>query len=154
HRLGVRASDVESVARELAAELGAASGAAVTADSARAAWIAALARDLQAHQGRCLVLAGDVQPAPVHELARAMNRTLGATGVTLEERPSVEVQPVDPIASLRELVADIDAGRVALLVIAGTNPVYTAPVDFDFAAKMEKVGLRVHLGLYDDETAE
>ena len=152
HRLGVRAADVESVARELAAELGAAGGSA--ANTTRAAWVSALARDLQAHKGRVLVMAGDMQPAPVHALAQGLNQALGAVGNTVEYLPSVEVQPVDPIASLRELVTDIDAGRVALLVIAGTNPVYTAPVDFDFAAKLEKVGLRVHLGLYDDETAE
>jgi molybdopterin-containing oxidoreductase family iron-sulfur binding subunit len=31
--------------------------------------------------------------------------------------------------------------------------VYTAPVDLKFAEAMEKVALRVHLGLYEDETA-
>jgi MoCo/4Fe-4S cofactor protein with predicted Tat translocation signal len=152
HRLGVRAVEVESVARELLAALGAGGGGG--ANTTRAAWVAALARDLQAHQGRCLVMAGDMQPAPVHALAQSLNQTLGAVGATVEYLPSVEVQPVDPMASLRELVADIDGGRVALLVIAGTNPVYTAPVDLDFAARLEKVGLRIHLGLYDDETAE
>jgi len=154
HRLVVRASEVEGVARQLAAELGAASGAPTTAVTTRAAWLAALAHDLQTQRGRCLVMAGDTQPPAVHELARAMNQALGAVGSAVEYVPSVEVLPVDPIASLRELVTDIDAGRVALLVIAGSNPVYTAPVDFDFAAKLEKVALRVHLGLYDDETAE
>ena len=44
-------------------------------------------------------------------------------------------------------------GRVELLVVLGSNPVYTAPVDFDFTKQLERVPLRVHLGLYQDETA-
>ena len=40
-----------------------------------------------------------------------------------------------------------------MLVILGGNPVYTAPADLEFADAMQKVALRVHLGLYADETA-
>jgi molybdopterin-containing oxidoreductase family iron-sulfur binding subunit len=45
------------------------------------------------------------------------------------------------------------AGRVELLVIIGGNPVYTAPADLRFAEHLGKVGTRVHLSLYDDETS-
>ncbi len=55
--------------------------------------------------------------------------------------------------SLRQLVEDMDAGRVEMLVIVGGNPVYTAPADFNFAERMGKVPLRVHLSLYQDETS-
>ena len=40
-----------------------------------------------------------------------------------------------------------------LLLILSANPVYTAPVDLGFAAAMKKVGTRIHLGHYVDETA-
>ena len=33
------------------------------------------------------------------------------------------------------------------------NPVYSAPVDFKFTEALEHVSLRVHFGLYQDETA-
>ena len=56
--------------------------------------------------------------------------------------------------SLRDLVADMNAGRVEVLLILGANPVYTAPADLPFADHLLKVGMRIHLGLYDDETAE
>ena len=49
--------------------------------------------------------------------------------------------------SLRELVADMSAGKVDLLVIVGGNPVYTAPADLQFADALGKVPLRVHLSL-------
>ena len=42
---------------------------------------------------------------------------------------------------------------VVLLVMLGTNPVYDAPADLDFAGAYAKVGLRMHVGLYQDETA-
>ena len=41
-----------------------------------------------------------------------------------------------------------------MLVIVGGNPVYNAPVDFAFTQRMSKVKLRIHMGLYADETSE
>ena len=49
---------------------------------------------------------------------------------------------------------DLNAGKVELLLILGANPVYDAPADFEFAAAITKAKLRVHSGLYNDETAE
>ena len=48
------------------------------------------------------------------------------------------------------------AGKVDLLVILGGNPVYDAPADLNFAEalKNSKIPLRVHHGLYQNETAE
>jgi anaerobic selenocysteine-containing dehydrogenase len=40
------------------------------------------------------------------------------------------------------------------LLLMGANPIYDAPADFDFLSAMNKVPLRVHHGLYRDETAE
>jgi len=47
-------------------------------------------------------------------------------------------------------------GKVDLLIILGGNPVYDAPSDLNFADAMtsSKVPLRVHYGLYQNETAE
>ena len=39
-------------------------------------------------------------------------------------------------------------------MLGGNNPVYDAPVDFDFGPALLKVKTRVHSGLYYDETAE
>ena len=49
----------------------------------------------------------------------------------------------------------MNAGRVDVLVILGGNPVFTAPADLNFGEALEQGRrLRVHLGLYHDETAE
>ena len=49
-------------------------------------FIAAAAKDLQAHRGRSLVIAGDYQPAAVHQLAHALNQSLGNIGTTITVR--------------------------------------------------------------------
>src|SRR5260370_11279310 len=56
--------------------------------------------------------------------------------------------------SLRELGEDMRSGRVETVVIIGGNPVFTAPADLQFTDGLQKVGLRIHLGLYDNETAQ
>jgi MoCo/4Fe-4S cofactor protein with predicted Tat translocation signal len=152
HRLPLRATDVEPFARALAAAL----GVRARADAARLeghdAFVAALARDLQRHRGRSVVIPGDGQPAAVHALAHAMNQALGNVGQTVEYTDPVEAENMDQGASLAELVEAMDQGQVEVLVIVGGNPVFTAPADLRFAERLERVGLRVHHGLYYDET--
>jgi MoCo/4Fe-4S cofactor protein with predicted Tat translocation signal len=155
HRLPLRASEIEALAGAVAAAVGAPAGAAAaSAGSVPAAWIAAVAKDLQAHAGRSVVMAGPWQPPSVHALAHAVNQKLGNVGQTVSYAPSVEARPIDQMASLRELAAAMDAGQVQTLLVLGGNPVYDAPADLEFARRMDKVPLRIHVGLYDDETAE
>jgi molybdopterin-containing oxidoreductase family iron-sulfur binding subunit len=47
----------------------------------------------------------------------------------------------------------MNGGAVDLLVMLGCNPAFTAPADLHFADELSKVKMRVHLGLYEDETA-
>ncbi len=58
------------------------------------------------------------------------------------------------LEQLRQLTAEMRSGKVDMLVVLNTNPVYDAPPDLDFLDALNKVGLRVHLGLYQDETAK
>ena len=58
------------------------------------------------------------------------------------------------LESLKELVADMQAGQVDTLLMLGVNPVYNAPVDLHFRENLLKVRSRIHLSLYEDETAE
>ena len=124
-----------------------------TTDAQRSQWIDALVRDLQKHRGASVVIAGDQQPPGVHALAHAMNQALDNVGKTVVYTDPVEANPVDQMASLRELVKDMEAGAVRILLMLGGNPVYTAPVDLGFAEQLAKVPLRVHSGLYEDETS-
>ena len=155
HRMPLRAADVEQFAWSLAAALG--------ADTRRAQrrihrgfdnWIGPLARDLQKHRGASLVIAGEQQSPAVHALAHAMNAALGNVGKTVFYTDPVEANPVDQVASLHDLVKDLDAGAVDLLLILGGNPAYNAPVELGMRDRLKKAKLRIHLGLYEDETSE
>ena len=150
HRLPMRASEIERFAGAVANELGVKTGADHPDHNQ---WVTALVRDLQKHQGSSIVLAGEQQPPSVHALAHALNHVLGNVGKTVVYTDSVEADPGNQLASLRELVRDMEAGHVDLLVIADSNPVFTAPADLRFAEHLLKVKRRIHMGLYQDETA-
>jgi molybdopterin-containing oxidoreductase family iron-sulfur binding subunit len=108
---------------------------------------------LKAHRGRSLVIAGDHQPAAVHAIAHAINDALGNAGTTVIYTDSIRPKTAKPPGTLEELSDDMNSGAVELLLIVGGNPVYDAPADFDFAKRLDKVALRAHLSLYEDETS-
>src|SRR5579864_1548397 len=155
HRLPVRSSQLEILARVIpVAEMRNSIAPGLTAleeGFAALAW-----KDLKSHAGSSLVLVGDHQPATVHALAHAMNAELGNVGKTVSYTDPVDANPINQTESIKELVADMQAGKVDLLIVLGGNPVYDAPADLNFAdvLKSGKVPVRVHHGLYQDETAE
>jgi len=116
--------------------------------------VAALVKDLQAHKGAAVVIPGDNQPPAVHALAHAMNQALGAVGTTVFYTDPVEAKPQDQTAALKELVDDMNGGKVDLLMIVGGNPVYDAPADLKFGDAMGKVQLRVQHSAYQNETTD
>jgi MoCo/4Fe-4S cofactor protein with predicted Tat translocation signal len=150
NRLPLKSSQIEAFARAVAAGVGA-SGISGAAPGESAAFASAVAKDLSEHKGRAVVIAGDAQPAAVHAIAHAINAAIGAPVTYL---PTPEIVPSEQSAAFAELVSDINAGRVQMLVIVGeSNPVHTAPADFKFAEAIRKVSLVVHSGLFFDETA-
>jgi molybdopterin-containing oxidoreductase family iron-sulfur binding subunit len=154
HRMPLRAADVEQFAWSLANALGAETGGRKGASTAADRWIEPIKRDLQKHRGSSLVIAGEQQSPAVHALAHSMNAVLGNVGKTVLYTEPVEAQPVDQVASLHDLVKDLDAGAVDLLLILGGNPAYNAPVELGFRDRLKKAALRVHLSLHEDETSE
>ncbi|MGH9768135.1 MAG: TAT-variant-translocated molybdopterin oxidoreductase [Blastocatellia bacterium] len=162
-RLPIRASEVEAFALAIAAAVGV-SGAPQANTSGlsgeAAKFAAAVAKDLKAHSGKSIVIAGEYQSPSVHAIAHAINSALGAPGATLYYTDPLEIHPgdgpVDQIASITDLVNDLNAGKVELLVIISANPVYNAPVfsgGQKFLEAMKKAPMRVQMGMFNDETA-
>ncbi|HKP83289.1 MAG TPA: TAT-variant-translocated molybdopterin oxidoreductase [Pyrinomonadaceae bacterium] len=153
HTWVIKPSELEAVAKSIAAGVVPQSGTA----TANLQWIEPLVRDLQQHRGASIVLAGNGQPPIIHALAHAMNNALGNVGKTVFYTDPLEINPVDQRASLEDLLKDIDAGSVELLVILGGNPVYNTPADkkLDFnRLDKHKNMVRVHLSEYKNETSE
>jgi molybdopterin-containing oxidoreductase family iron-sulfur binding subunit len=124
--------------------------------------LSAVARDLAAHRGRCVVLAGREQPAEVHALAHAMNAAVGNMGQTVVYTEPLEMEPARAVGSLQDLVEAMDRGQVETLVILGGNPAYHAPADLEFARRLAvadgqgkpRIPLRIHYSLYANETTQ
>ncbi|MGB2602428.1 MAG: TAT-variant-translocated molybdopterin oxidoreductase [Candidatus Sulfotelmatobacter sp.] len=162
HRLPVRGGEIDGCARFLAAATGAigngVSGLSGNVPGAEntARFLEALSKDIGRDGSSTVVIAGEHQPADRHALVHAINAKLGNVGKTVFYTDPIDANPINQTESIKELVGDINAGKVDLLVILGGNPAYDAPVDLDFAnvLKNGRVPLRVHLGLYQNETAE
>jgi molybdopterin-containing oxidoreductase family iron-sulfur binding subunit len=153
HRLVLRPSEVESLARALAAKVGL-SGSAGNLSPDQLKWLDAVAADLMEHKGKCLVVPGEFQSPAVYALAHAINGALGNVGQTVTYIDPVEVDAVEHGQSIRELIADMNAGKVETLVIIGGDPAFNAPVDLDFVGAVEKVKLRIQFSSYKNATGD
>jgi molybdopterin-containing oxidoreductase family iron-sulfur binding subunit len=132
--LAARPTEIRALASVLLAAIeGRTTDNAVTPRQRR--WALAAAADLRT--GRGLVVAGDRQAAEVHAIAHLINQAIGANGTTVSyTAPAV----IDPLGlGLPDLADAIRRGTVQTLVIADTNPVYTAPPELDFASLLARV---------------
>ena len=113
------------------------------------------ARTSRAHRGREPRRRGRPAAAGRARARRTRSTTRSATSAqTVVYTEPVEAEPGRP--ARRRCASSSPTwtpGKVEVLLILGGNPVYTAPADLEFAERLDKVGFRVHLGLYDDETA-
>jgi len=153
HRLPLGSAEIESLTFAIAKALGL-DAPEPSGVAAHASWVAAVVADLQAHKGKSLVVPGEFQSPVVHAFAHRINYALGNIGASVLYTRTVEEDAVVHGESLRDLTADMEAGKVEALFVLGGNPVYDAPVDLRFAEHLGKVGLRIHLGSHDDETSE
>ncbi len=161
HRVTVRPSAILTVAAYIDAKVSAARSASDAQKAPEASALGdaevlkvvdVLVKDLVAHAGKSLVVAGAKHPPEVHALVHRINNVLGNVGstVTYHDAPDTIVGGVDELTGL---VADMESGKVTTLLILGGNPVYDAPVDLGFEAALSKVKTSFHVGLYNDETA-
>lgn len=155
HRLRMRASQMEGFASALAAALGAgaAPSGAVWTDE-QTAYLNAVAKDLKANAGKCVVIPGEQAVPGVHLAALAINQALGNVGKTVVYTETVHPMPSVQGDDIRRLVQDLNAGKVDWLVMLDANPVYSAPADLQFEKALGHAKIAAHLGLYPDETAQ
>ena len=115
-----------------------------------AIWQARAAAALRGARGASLVVAGSHQPPEIHEAAHRINAALGNIGQTVFYTTPV----IGQAGTMSELAEEIKAGSVKALVMLDTNPAYESPGELGFAGLLHKVALKIHAGLYEDETAD
>ena len=77
--------------------------------------------------------------------------SLGAVGTTVELHENPSLYQGDDKA-FAQLVTDMNAGKVAALIVDGINPSYHAADVASFNAGLDKVGFSVSTALFADET--
>ncbi|MBA4186905.1 MAG: molybdopterin oxidoreductase [Planctomycetaceae bacterium] len=113
-------------------------------------WVKALANDLAENRFHIAIIVGHRQPAWVHALGHAINDALSKTGgIRLES-----AFPEQSEKGIRDLTRDMAAGKVSTLLVVGGNPALNAPADVNFKAELQKVGTKIRLGLFHDQTSE
>jgi molybdopterin-containing oxidoreductase family iron-sulfur binding subunit len=143
HRLRVPAGIIPKVVDEIFNQV---SGSTPFLDR----WISGCAKDLLAHRGEVLVVAGQRQPMEVHLLAWAINSALGAIGNTVVLQKTTESKK-NGIAEFGEIFRDHENRT---LIVLGGNPAYNAPADLTdlFGQAKGKPREFIRLGYYEEET--
>jgi molybdopterin-containing oxidoreductase family iron-sulfur binding subunit len=113
----------------------------------------ALADRLWHARGKSLVVC-DSQDVPTQIVCNFINDLLQGYGQTLEIAPASQQRSADD-GPLAELLEQLKAGQVGVLVIAGVNPVYDLPSGPQIGEWLrgDKAPLVVRLGQHADETA-
>ncbi len=107
------------------------------------------AQQLKAAGSKAVVVTG-IQDKDAQVIALAINNKLGSK-VFNAERPKLTSQ--GDAAKVKALVADMNAGKVGAVLIAGVNPVYSLPNSKEFVSGLKKVGVTVSFASSNDETA-
>ncbi len=149
HHLAATPDDIAALATALLDDVTGAPAASADA-SPLSLWRARAAAALRAAPGASLVIAGSTQPAEVQEAVHRLNQALGNIDRT--------VFYTDPVATAAEpldrLAESIATGETRALLMLDVNPAYDAPGALGFAELLPKVALKIHAGLYQDETAD
>lgn len=133
----------------VSAELGGQKTAHTLAEAADALWQA---------RGHGLVVAGG--PATRSATGVALQVVVNLLNSALENEGAVVdgsnwAKPTQPhTAALEKLVAEMRSGSVDVLLIAGTNPAFSAPTQMGFAEAAAQVGSVVVISDREDETAQ
>ena len=116
-----------------------------------AAVIDEIAEQLWRAREQALVISGSHDVA-LQVVCNTVNQLLGAYGSTLDlEQGSLQRQGSD--RAIEGLVAELAAGSVGALFVAGVNPVYELPGGAALAEHLRKVPLLVSFASHLDETA-
>jgi len=114
--------------------------------------IAKIAKELVENKGNSLVVAG-ANDEGIQTLVNGINKMLDNYGKTVDYVNYSNLKQANDKA-FTDLVADMSAGKVSVLMTHNCNPVYTAPASLKFAEAYKKVATKVSFSQVMDETSE
>lgn len=110
-----------------------------------------LVKDLKAARGKALVYAGARLPEAVHRVVNAINDAIGAGALYRTELTPVVQHPMASDDQLKTLVADMNAGKVGVLLHWDSNPAYHL-ASLGYAEALAKVPVSALMGTHSNET--
>lgn len=120
------------------------------AEAAKA--IKSVAAKLAAAKGSSLVVSG-VNDEGIQTLINGINQMLDNYGKTVDVENHLNLKQGND-KDFADLVAEMAAGKVNVLLTYNCNPVYTAPASLKFADAYKKVATRVSFSQVMDETTQ
>ena len=119
--------------------------------------IKSAAADLWSARERGLVYTGgltvrDNSALALHIVTNLLNSILENEGNTIDGVQSVSQQSQGSYSELRNLISDMNSGKVEAVLIYGNNPAYSLPQSAGFEEALKKVKTKVYLGDRVDET--
>lgn len=117
-------------------------------------WVEELSKDLLQNRGESIVSLCDEHIPELHAAVAAINVALGNAGstVTYHQVPYIDQQNNREVFA--DLVEQMKHGEIDTVVMVGTNPVFTAPVNLTFDEAIKNVEHVIHLADYYDETSK
>jgi MoCo/4Fe-4S cofactor protein with predicted Tat translocation signal len=144
-------SESAAVALALLAALGGNVSAPVISEKLKAG-ISKAAKDLLSNKGKALVVSGS-NNSDVQTVVNAINELIGSNGSSITwDAVNLTRQGMD--SDFSSLVADMNQGKIAALLISEVNPVYDHPESKNFVSGLAKVKTTVSFSGRLDETTE
>lgn len=117
-----------------------------------------IANDLYEARGQGVVIAGGAltqsgEGRALQVVVNLLNSALENDGSMVDGTKLAQAYQPSGVSALRELVADMNAGKVDVLIISGTNPMYSAPKSLGFEEAAKKVPFIVTLSISANESA-
>ncbi len=158
YRYMVKPSELGKVALSFFNEVAMATGNAkvsgddkiANADASKA--IKKIVAKLIDHKGKSLVVSG-LNDEGVQTLINGINKMLDNYGKTVDVENHSNLKQSDD-KEFTQMVSDMAAGKVNVLMTYNCNPIYTAPASLNFAAAYKKVAMKVSFAQVLDETAQ
>ncbi|MBU0692644.1 4Fe-4S dicluster domain-containing protein, partial [bacterium] len=113
--------------------------------------IARIAQELWRHRGESIVFGGESESLQI--AVNLLNSMLGNEGKTIDGTAAPSNQSQGNLNDILTLIEEMDAGQVKVLIVWGTNPVYSLPREAQFAEMLEKVPTVISFGDRADETS-
>ena len=156
-RYMVKPSEFGKVIASLYNEVASATGNAKVSDAKvsnpdAAKAIAKAAKELVGNKGKSIVVCG-FNDEGCQTLVNGINKMLDNYGKTVDVEMHYNLKQGDDKEFIN-LVADLNAGKVGVLMTYNCNPVYTAPAALKFEAAYKKAAVKVSFSQALDETSK